>query len=454
MTSRKFLDLGHGAYSWMSHTADVKGCTRVSMFDLDDTLVRSAHHLTRHTELVTDSLLPGVVNMLRGLLQTHPVVIVTNQGGMAYGNAKILPRIEAVLTSLIAELGVSSKTMPLYCYIAGERNTYRKPMSGLFEAEIWRQFPNATQWIYVGDAAGREGDFSSTDRKFAYNIDLLFQYWELMHKQGAKPTYDTSLVDLERRGGVGWIIDAKLFTGSKRPRITFFTPEEYFAKQTVSPEILAKKRAWWGFWPAEYLRTRSDVVPEHGVTEQAALERIHELAKATPLVILMIGYPGSGKTTFARAIAKGIKLHLVVGDDRKTPAARISDAKKALADGYHVLIDATHASKTSRIAYQTTLRSTVPNCTFLYVEMETYRNMAYHMNQIRAFANAKHDYVPEVTYNRHAQSYQAPQVGDEIETERYFRVYPKLVFARPEDRFRFLQFTEEGAADRMSTLED
>jgi energy-coupling factor transporter ATP-binding protein EcfA2 len=258
--------------------------------------------------------------------------------------------------------------------------------------------------------------------------------------------------------------------------MTFFVPEEYFVtareretKVVVPKEILTKKREWWGFWPAEYLRKHPQFEKVSNEL-QLTIDTISELAKKSPLVILTIGPPGSGKSTFARVLARSIKLQIVSGDDRKLLGARTADARKALGAGSHVLIDATHPSKTSRIAYHSHIRAVCPNCIFVYVEMSTPRHMAFHMNQVRAFANLTRGvgtYVPEVAYNKYDQAYQMPHAinvvdgknttsgaDDEVPDEHYFRVEPSLNFARSEDRFRFLQFTEEGNVNRMSTLED
>lgn len=66
-------------------------------------------------------------------------------------------------------------------------------------------------------------------------------------------------------------------------------------------------------------------------------------------IVVMIGYPASGKTTYTRTLGKNyVILH---GDELKTSAKMIAAAKQPVIDGKSVVFDATNPSKAKRKEY-------------------------------------------------------------------------------------------------------
>ena len=67
---------------------------------------------------------------------------------------------------------------PIKMYAALEQDVYRKPSKVLWNYFVKndnKQKVDKAGCLYVGDAAGRKGDFSCSDRKFAFNVGVPFQ---------------------------------------------------------------------------------------------------------------------------------------------------------------------------------------------------------------------------------------------------------------------------------------
>ncbi|THH08615.1 hypothetical protein EW145_g2580 [Phellinidium pouzarii] len=79
----------------------------------------------------------------------------------------------------IPSIAKSLPDVPFMIFAATAKDMYRKPMPGMWLA-VEKLAKDAGKTIdrpnsfFVGDAAGRKGDFSGTDRKFAENLDLKF----------------------------------------------------------------------------------------------------------------------------------------------------------------------------------------------------------------------------------------------------------------------------------------
>lgn len=127
------------------------------MFDLDGTLVRtkSGHTFPRY---VSDyEFMPNVVEVLARI--QRPIVIITNQGGK---NKRLInERLKRIHDELI-------RIRPdVTMFAAHAYDKYRKPNTGIWDEYISAQCVNP---VYIGDALGRDGDFSASDAEFAKNI--------------------------------------------------------------------------------------------------------------------------------------------------------------------------------------------------------------------------------------------------------------------------------------------
>src|SRR5581483_6127964 len=135
-------------------------------FDLDHTLIRpfaGAFPKDAHDWVYID----GVVQKLRSLAGIRNFVIFTNQLGVSKKKVNIRMIIDRIKLFL-DDAGIRADVL-----ISTEDDTYRKPH--ILMMTMWKkERKEAKIEMYIGDAAGRQGDFSCDDRKFAYNCEIPF----------------------------------------------------------------------------------------------------------------------------------------------------------------------------------------------------------------------------------------------------------------------------------------
>lgn len=220
--------------------------TKYAIFDFDWTLVKPQDG-RKFPKDVADwqYLRQSVPEVLQKYGKTHHIVIVTDQS-----KPWKIDQIKAALSPL---------TLEHLTIIIGVQT--QKPSTTLFHKAL-PKFKQSSNAFYVGDAAGREGDWSDKDKVFAHNL-----------------------------------------------QVTFYTPEEMFP---LPKQVPVK------------------VVP-----------------KTTGDVIIMIGYPGSGKSTIAKQYEKA-GYTVISGDEYKTGPAMIKRAQAVAAVATPVVFDSTAGTKEKR----------------------------------------------------------------------------------------------------------
>lgn len=203
-------------------------------FDLDGTLIGSVRDGFTHVNI-------NIKNKLIELSKTSDIVIFTNQ----FAAPK---NIESILSQILSELEI-----PVRLYAALKKDEFRKPEKGMFNL-LPKKYKKVT---FVGDAAGREGDFSDSDLVFAKNI-------------GA----------------------------------TFKTPEEFFDYSFEIPEEIQ--------------------------------------------LIILVGFPASGKTTLVKSHLEKIDFVSVSRDELGTIPRCVKRAKELLKEGRSVVIDNLNATRDAR----------------------------------------------------------------------------------------------------------
>ncbi|KAG6185459.1 hypothetical protein E4U27_000515 [Claviceps purpurea] len=284
--------------------------TKFAVFDLDGTLIKTRSGV-KHASTSGDwkwwnDDVPGVLRALH-MQKDYQVIIVSNQGGISLENqpnAKSNPgkRKRATAFKEKCEAILEELDIPTSIYAASENDIFRKPRTGIWDEvcddyDVSRGEVDLVKSFFVGDAAGRsagpEGpaDFSSSDRDFAKNVGL-----------------------------------------------SFTTPEAYFE----------------GHDPREAKFAREfdlDDFPFQEAAESEGTPGFEFKKNEEQDVILFLGRPGSGKSTFFKKFLSHLGYQRVNQDTLGTLPKCVARAKDLLSQGKSVVIDNTNRNIKTREAW-------------------------------------------------------------------------------------------------------
>lgn len=157
----------------------------VLFIDLDGTLIKTASGNTFPKDctdfIIRKEVLDKISERLPNLFW---IGIVTNQGGIPQFISKrdfeakfesIIQFVGSYLGSRIPKLNIEAKVFVtgLYCDSIEKSDKSRKPNTGMLEhlQEYFGEH-DKSQMIMIGDASGKSGDFSDSDKKCAENFGI------------------------------------------------------------------------------------------------------------------------------------------------------------------------------------------------------------------------------------------------------------------------------------------
>lgn len=293
-------------------TLDSSTTQRFALFDYDHTIVKPKDG-RRFPKNIDDwqYLRASVPKMLRKYGKKRHIIIVTDQT-----KAWKIDQITAVIEDL---------NLPLVTLLVGSRDDKTtKPSRRL----IYRAFPQfrdkdiEIDGFYVGDAGGREGDWSDVDKQYAEKLGL-----------------------------------------------DYHSPEEIFPLDSL-PDIKVKPRS-------------------------------------TREVVIMVGYPASGKSTIAKSLidvkASNPYYH-IDGDTYKTPARMLKVAASNV-ESHSIIFDATNGTVERRKLFiEFAKEYDLPvRCFWLKVDIDT----AMERNKNRAATGDK-KLIPAVVYYTYRKRFETP----------------------------------------------
>lgn len=157
----------------------------VLFIDLDGTLIKTASGSTFPKDctdfIIRKEVLDKIAEKLPNLFW---IGIVTNQGEIPQFISErdfkakfesIIQFVGSYLESRIPKLCIEAKVFVtgLYCYSIEKSDKYRKPNIGMLEI-LQKDFGehSKSSMIMIGDASGKPGDFSDSDKKCAENFGI------------------------------------------------------------------------------------------------------------------------------------------------------------------------------------------------------------------------------------------------------------------------------------------
>ena len=153
---------------------------KVLFTDLDDTLIKT-YSGTTFPQGIWDMMFNFDVFKKIKELEPEYVFIVTNQGGIGkFVNENDFERklnyIESSLKSYIKHPNLK-EVQSMYCPSVDKEDPFRKPNPGMinFFIKEYKLIENGytkDDMLMIGDASGKEGDFSDSDKKIAENANI------------------------------------------------------------------------------------------------------------------------------------------------------------------------------------------------------------------------------------------------------------------------------------------
>lgn len=316
---------------------------KYAIFDLDDTIIKSNGRFNYRTgsfasgkanDLVEFKFMNNMVKFITDISKTHHIIIISNQKNIDKHEDK-LHLWKVRVTNIYKLTGI-----PFIIYTSIRDDIYRKPRIGIFDKYInyvklsLSSINNgitkeeSSHCFYCGDAAGlvydkdsniykhSQKDFSDTDYKFVLNIN--------------------SVCNLN----IKFIHRNEIVFNNKCDEILQYynNPNYDLDNHNLNNELNFNYPL-----PVSPIKQNYDNLTVLGGNEQDL-----ELLKNSRIIV-MVGYQGSGKTTF---IKTNLSDHKYISQDiLGTQAKCIRECKKELELGNNIVIDNTNPSIKTRKLY-------------------------------------------------------------------------------------------------------
>ena len=381
--------------AWQNHGKEVKGLPplmyldgpdvpaseKIASLDMDNTLITTQSGKVFPTGPSDWKLWSSKVKTKLNILRDDgfKIVIFTNQAGLE--KKKTSPDdIKKKAAAIMDELG-----FPFQMFVATGENVYRKPGT-----EMWTFMTkkcnggkkvDMDESVYVGDAAGRVKGWSTGKKK------------------------DFSCSDRKFAANVG---------------VKFQTPEEFF-----NGDKPCTKFEWGSVDPKSVLKSSKS-------------EDYSSLASSSVEMVILVGLPAAGKSTFAKTYLEPKGYEVVNRDTLKTQPKCLSTCEDALKNKKSVVVDNTNPSKESRKCFIDIAKK--HNVKVRCFHLDLPKELCEHMNMFRQTQSAGvQRRVPAVGFNMFKSKFEAPDMSEGFTEIKKIEFVPK--FKVDADKELFTQWT-------------
>jgi len=144
-------------------------------------------------------------------------------------------------------------------------------------------------------------------------------------------------------------------------------------------------------------------------------------------IIIMVGFPASGKSYVSKLIHDTYKYEIINQDILKTKAKCIKFAINLIGDNKSLIIDATNPSSDTRKTWIDLAKK--HNYTVRVINMTTSLELSKHNNSYRYLKN-KQNYIPEIAYNIFKSKFEVPNLNEGIK-----EIIKMNQLGKPKDEF-------------------
>jgi DNA 3'-phosphatase len=153
---------------------------KILFADLDGTLIKTASGKTFAEDCTDFRIRKDVLDKIKCMDNLSFLHIVTNQGGIPQYISKkdFETKLCGIVSFIHAYMGDVEVSFD-YCMSLDKDNPNRKPNTGMLQSLFDNKLRFAAKWLkdkanmlMIGDASGKEGQFSDSDKKCAENFGI------------------------------------------------------------------------------------------------------------------------------------------------------------------------------------------------------------------------------------------------------------------------------------------
>jgi bifunctional polynucleotide phosphatase/kinase len=330
----------------------------IACFDLDYTLIKPKSGKKFPIDKNDwEWMYPNVPEKLKDYYEKKYTIVI-------FSNQKKLKNLDDFIYKI--QMIETNLSIPINIFISLENDYYRKPHTGMFDKLLTLTNIDMTHSFYCGDAAGRNNDFSNSDRLFAHNCNL-----------------------------------------------TFILPENCFLNHNfILPDLPIHPIT-------DYISTKDK--------DFEIIQKINKyLGNSDNIAIINIGAPASGKSFFTNSLMSlNNTFHKFSNDEIKNKKKLLSSLKKSLETNRNVIIDNTNPDVITRKIFVDLCKEYNYKIIFCWFNLPL--DISKFLNEYRTQIGKSH--IPALVYNIYKKKFEIPSITEGIdkiiEIKNIFSLYHK-----------------------------